>query len=439
MSQAIAPHRRARYFYGWNIVAVAFLASFSHQAQINSILGVFVKPMERDLGFSRTAISGVQTLARLMEGGLAPVVGALVDRGWGKGLMVGGALVAGGGLLLLSQVQEVWQLYLVKGVIVGTGMVCFGGLVVFVAVNNWFVAKRGRALGIVGMGASLGTILFVPLLTWIVTTTSWRWGWAILGVSIWGTVLLPAALFMVRRPEDLGLRPDGEPPVEGSSQAQPARSLQEETTSFPPQSQIGLEEESWTRGEAVRTRTFWLLVLTLGIGQMASQAVNLHLIPYLQDLGYSAAIAALAVTARSAMQLVGSPFWGFVVERVELRYLACGKFLLYAVGIFVLMQASSLTTILAAVLLYGIAQAGTNVVTEVMWANYYGRMSLGAIRGVGMPFTVGFSAAGPLLAGAIYDLTKSYQGAFLLIIGGAAVSAVLVLFCTRPRRQVRPP
>jgi MFS family permease len=168
---------------------------------------------------------------------------------------------------------------------------------------------------------------------------------------------------------------------------------------------------------------------------MASQAINLHLIPYLEDLGYSPALAAVLITARSLIQLGFSPFWGLVVERFEPRYLASGKFLLYAVGIFVLMQATSLWVIVAAVLLYGVAQAGTNVITEVMWANYYGRDSLGAIRGLGMPFTVGFSAIGPLVAGVIYDVTKSYAGAFILIIAGALASAVLVLLCTRPRRE----
>ncbi len=430
MATATPPvKKKARYFYGWNIVGVAFLASFSHQAQINSILGIFVKPMEQELGWSRTAISGVQTVARLMEGFLAPVVGWLVDKGWAKLLMLGGAFLAGLGLLLLSQVQEIWQLYLVKGLIVGSGMVGFGALVVFVAVNNWFVRKRGRALGIAAMGGSLGTIAFVPLMTWIVTTTSWRWGWAVLGLMVWTTVLLPAALFMTRRPEDMGLRPDGDAP-----DAPPARAAAS-TEKAPPPVVATTDGDSWSRGEAVRTRTFWLLILTLGIGQMASQAINLHMIPYLEDLGYSPTLAAVLITARSLIQLGFSPFWGIIIERYDPRYLACGKFLLYAVGIFILMQASSLWTIVAAVLIYGVAQAGTNVVTEVMWANYYGRDSLGAIRGLGMPFTVGFSAIGPLVAGVIYDVTKSYAGAFILIIAGAVASAFLVLLCVRPKRK----
>jgi MFS family permease len=252
---------------------------------------------------------------------------------------------------------------------------------------------------------------------------------------VWGTVLVPAMLFMVRRPEDVGLLPDGRSPgPEGGSgdallEAQCGASTRE--TEAPPV----LVEESWTRGEALRTRTFWLLTFTLGIGHLATQAINLHLIPYVEDLGHSASLGALAISARSAMQLVGSPFWGVMAERIDPRYLACIKFLLYAVGIYMLMQATSVVAIFAAVLVYGMAQSGTNVVTEVMWANYYGRFSLGAVRGLGMPFMIGFSATGPLLAGAVYDATQSYNGAFLFIIGGAVASSILILFCTRPRRR----
>ena len=430
---------RQRYFYGWVIVGVAFLAALSHPAQISSVLGVFVKPMERDLGFTRAAISGVQTLARVIEGGLAPFIGPLIDRGWGKQLMVGGALLAGGGFLLHLTEQEVWQLYLIKGVVVGVGLAGFGALVVNVAVNNWFVAKRGRAIGIASMGASLGSLTMIPLLTWFIATASWRWGWAALGLMIWVTILLPAFLFMVRRPEDVGLLPDGRSPEEEGAGAPPAIEGEEQTSSPEGRVPKELAEESWTRGEALRTRTFWLLTFTLGIAQLAMQAINLHLIPYMEDLGYAASMGALAISARSALQLVGSPLWGIVVERVDPRYLASVKFLMYGLGIYVLMHATSLAAIFTGVLIYGLAMAGSNVITEVMWANYYGRHSLGSVRGMGMPFMIGFSALGPLLAGLVYDVTGSYDGAFLFIIGGAVASSVLILFCTRPKRRVATP
>ena len=439
MKGSLNPFRRFKYFYGWNIVAVAFVSSLAHSAQISSILSVFITSMERDLGFTRTAVAGVQTMARIIESVLAPFIGPLVDRGWGKRLMVGGALVAGGGFIMLSQVHALWQLYLIKGLIVGIGLAGFGQLVVLVAVSNWFVAKRGRALGITAMGASIGSLTLIPLLTWFISASSWRWGWAFLGILIWSTVLLPAYFLMVRRPEDMGLLPDGRSPgneradvplpVEVGEQESSLRGREEPKVS---------EEESWTRMEVVKTRTFWLLTFTLGLSSMSQQAINLHLFPYIEDLGYAATLAALAISARSAMQLIGSPLWGFAAERWEPKYLVSAKFLGYALGIFVLMNATSASTIFAAVMIYGAASAGTNVLTSVMWANYYGRVSLGTVRGLGMPFQTGFSSIGPLVAAIIYDITNSYSIAFIAIIAGTVASAVLILFCAHPRKRSTP-
>lgn len=418
------------------------MSSFAHSAQISSLLGIFMKSMERDLGFGRTAVSGVQTLARLVEAFLAPFLGPLVDKGWGKRLMLGGALIAGGAYLMLSQVQSLWQLYLIKGVIAGVGLAGFGQLVVLVAVSNWFVAKRGRALGITAMGASVGSLTMIPLLTFFIAATSWRWGWGFLGIMIWVTVLLPAFFLMVRRPEDIGLLPDGRIP--GAEGADGPLSVESEETvsSTGRRGMRGIrgtarganEDVLWSRRDVLMTRTFWLLTFTLGLSHTSMQAINLHLIPYIEDMGHATTLGAMAITARSAMSLVGSPMWGFAAERWEPRYLVSFKFLLYATGIFVLMNATSPVAIFSAVLIYGTGMAGTNVMVEVMWANYYGRLALGMVRGMGMPFMTGVSAVGPLIAGVIYDATNSYNVAFIAIIAGSVASAVLILFCTYPKR-----
>ncbi|MSQ23132.1 MAG: MFS transporter [Chloroflexi bacterium] len=446
--------RRFRYFYGWNIVAVAAIAQLAGTASNNTMLGIFMPAMEQDLGVSRAAISGISTVARLVESFIAPLVGILLDRGWHKWLVVGGALLAGIGFALPGTSDELWQIYVLRGLVVGIGVAGFGRLVMSVTISNWFIAKRGRAMGISAIGGSGGALLLAPLSAWMLTTLGWRWGWAILGLMIWLLVLVPGALFMVRRPEDVGLTPDGAPPPSASPPPSPSASPQPSPSPSPPPSPsnegppggasqppaVLTEEDSWTLHDALRTRAFWLLIVALGVGELAQQAVNLHLFPYLYDLGYSPLVGASIITLRGVISVTSAPLWGLLSEQVPPRGLLIATFAQYAFGIYMLLQADSLAGVFLAVGIYGLALSGTNVIAEVAWAEYFGRRSLGAIRGASMPVSVLLTAFGPLAAGLLYTATGSYSLAFHGIVAASALSAVLTFACTRPiRRKVAPP
>jgi nitrate/nitrite transporter NarK len=151
-------------------------------------------------------------------------------------------------------------------------------------------------------------------------------------------------------------------------------------------------------------------------------------------MGYAAAVGATVITMRGVISLASTPLWGALCDRVDPRWLLMAKFGCYALGILMLMQAKSISSIILAVGIYSVAFAGTNVVAEVAWANYYGRQSLGVIRGFSMPIAVLFSAAGPIVAGTLYTMTGSYNSSFWGIIGTASLSAILMMFCSRPRR-----
>jgi MFS family permease len=146
-------------------------------------------------------------------------------------------------------------------------------------------------------------------------------------------------------------------------------------------------------------------------------------------------IAVTVITVRGVLTVVSAPLWGFLAEKFAPRWLLMAMFSLYAFGILVLMQATSLAVLGIAVAIYSVALAATGIVIEVAWASYYGRHSLGAIRGFAMPGTVFLSALGPLAAGILYTTTGSYAAAFWGIIGTAAISAVSMLLCTPPRRR----
>src|SRR5688500_10141268 len=141
--------------------------------------GTFVGPMTEDLGWSRTDISLGQTVSTGVMGVIGLFIGGLLDRRGGRMLMIVGAVIGGAGFILLGQVHELWQYYLVKGVILTAAMACMGPMIVNVAISNWFVRRRGRAIAISAMGLSVGAILFPSIAAWLIDNFGWRIAWAV--------------------------------------------------------------------------------------------------------------------------------------------------------------------------------------------------------------------------------------------------------------------
>ena len=423
-------------FHGWYIVGVAFLGSFIHSEAISSTLSIFVITMTEGLGWSRGMISAARSFEQILEALAAPLVGPIVDKYGARVLMVVGALVAGTGFVLLAVIQNLWQFYLLRA-IVTLGVLGFGGLVTAVAIANWFVRKRGRAFAFAGMGGSLGTIIVIPFAAWTIATLGWRETWVLFGVFVWVLVVVPSFLFMRRRPEDMGLLPDGDPA--GGLEAVDAAAYAEEPGGERRTTQESSEEDVlWTRTEALHTRAFWVIVVVSGFGRLVSQGINLHLIPYLQDLGFAVGIAASVLVVRSAVGLLAHPLWGFAAERYDVRRLSFLQYALQTGAVGTIVLAQDLWMVYLGFALYGIVQGGMSL-HEIMFANYYGRFSLGAVRGIAAPFQVAFSAGGPVLLGFSFDATGSYTFAFTIIVGASVICAALILLATKPRKRVPAP
>lgn len=407
-------------FYGWYIVAVGVVTSMMSSGIQAYGLGTFVAPMTEELGWSRTDISLGQTLSTGVGGVIGLFVGGIIDRRGGRMLMIVGAVIGGAGFIGLGLVQTLWQYYFVKAVILTIGLAAMGPMVINVAVSNWFVRRRGRAIAISAMGISVGAFLVPSLAAWLIDSFGWRAAWMVFGVSVWIVIIPVVALVMRRRPEDYGLEPDGG--WQGSR-----------VTSNLDRRRAEVDGMNWTRRGAMRTPTLWLLILTFGLASMGVGALMLHLIPYLTDRGYTRGQAAFAFSTIGLAGLISKPFWGLIVERIATRYVASAEFVLLGVGIMLVMVAPSLATMAAAIFIYGIGVGGTLTVQETVWADYYGRMTLGTVRSVGRPFTIVFSAGGPVFAGVAYDLGGSYQLAFVVFIVAYLIAAALILVTPEPR------
>jgi len=407
-------------FYGWYLV-LAGIASSALSSGIQAYgLGTFIRPMTDELGWSRTDISLGQTVSMATSGILALFIGGLLDRRGGRLLMVIGAVVGGLGYFSLGFVQTLWQYYLIKGVLLTVGVTMLGPLVVNVAISNWFVQRRGRAIAIAAMGLSLGAFIVPSLAAWLIERFGWRTAWMVFGVAVWVVMIPVAAIVIRRRPEDHGLEPDG-------------GWTSKRATSALDQKRAAVDRLEWTRAQTLRTPTLWMLILVFGLASLGIGALLLHLVAYLRDVGYSTAEAAFAFSMIGLSGLISKPIWGLIVERVPTRFVAAAEFVLLGVGIGLVMVSPTLWMTAASIFVFGVGVGGTLTVQETVWADYYGRRTLGVVRSIGRPFTVVFSAGGPVAAGLAYDLGGSYEVAFVVFIAAYLLAAVLVLFTPEPR------
>lgn len=401
-------------FYGWYIVAVSFFAAMMSSGVSAYSLGIFFTPMENDLGWSRTALSLGHTASTAGIGIVGLFIGGLLDRRGGRGLMVVGAAIAGAGYILLGQVRELWQFYAIMGLVVTLGMAGMGAMVTNVAVSNWFVRRRGRAIAIAAMGISV-TALVLPLAAgWMIEAWGWRAAWAGIGVAIWVVVIPPSWLVMRRRPEDYGLEPDGG--------AGPGLDDQQQ----------GLDGAVWTRREALGAPALWLLIVSFGLASAGLTALLLHLIPYLEEIGFTRLEAASAFGMIGVSGLISKPFWGLLVERLRSRIAAALEFIVLGIGIAAILGASNLSMLYVAIFVFGVGVGGVMTVQEVVWADYFGRMTLGTVRSIGRPFTIVSSAGGPLFAGVVFDVRGGYELAFAVFIVMYLVAAAMILATREP-------
>ena len=418
-----ARRRRPKLYYGWYIAGAALVAQFVSVGAQMSVSGVMLVPMTEDLDWSRSEFTLGQVGSRFVAAFLGFFIGVYIDRYGGRALMIIGVTVMGVGLFLTSSVTELWQWLLLRSLLFTAGAALIGNLVVNVTLSKWFVEKRGRVIGISAMGVSLAGIVVPPLMTLFVDEFGWRAGWRLLAIASWA-LIYPAAMMMRRQPEDEGLHPDGKSDEEmrGGGGAAAAADLL----------------NSFTRSEALRTSALYMIVLAFGLGGVGIGVLLLQTIPFLTDEGFSRGTAALMASTMSVPALISKPMWGWAMDRMNPKVLAAAGFVVAGVAIFVILagaKSGSVPALLAGYLLMGVGFGGQIPLQETIWASYFGRRHLGAVRGVAMPFSLLIGAGAPYLTSLYFDRVGNYDGAFIAtgLLWFAAAGIVLMV-----RRPVRP-
>ncbi len=417
--------REAKFFYGWTIVAVGFLAHIASAFSISSTLSVFLKPLSNDLGISRGVFSLIRSGEIVISSVAAPLVGSLLDRHGGKWLMAIGGVISGVGFILLGQARDFWQFLLFRWLFVSPGDALMGQMVVNVSISRWFVRMRGRALAFAGMGHGLAKVAMPVLAASLILNLGWRTTWAVFGLLTLVLVVGPSFL-MRRRPEDMGLLPDG------SSRDQGESTKREPGSTKAPRAAI--HDIPWSRREALHTPAFWLIVTTFGVASIGVTGLNLHVFSFVSDQGHPAIVAAFVMSIIALMQLSTPMGWGLLAERMNIGRLIMAKFLIQAAGLLWALSDPGIISLYGGFFLYGIGMGGTSILSEMIWANYFGRVSLGKIRGLGSLLTHIFGAGGPPFFGLLFDATQSYQLSFSIFIAMLFASAVLSLFLHAPKK-----
>jgi sugar phosphate permease len=401
--------RRLPFFYGWVILACVCCAGFSRQGGAVATLSIFVEPMTRDFGWSRTAISGAVSLGGLLAAVSAPRLGRLLDRQGARAVLCSAILLTGLADMALSRTSSLLMFY----VLFCIARMNFAGpfdLGIYGAVNNWFVARRAMATAIATLAQMVG-LVSLPLIAQLgIVQGGWPAGWLAVGAAVLAVGFIPAWLLLVRAPEDIGLRPDRAPVPADPSRLPPA----------PP-------EPAFTSAQALRTPAFWLLSLFTMLAYPVQAGVSLHQAPYLIERGLTPAVAATVVSAFSFMSGVGSLAFGFAPRRWPVRYALALVGLLQLLGTLTMLGVHGPGRAYAAAAIFGTGIGGLLTLLPITWADYYGRRSFGAIRGLALTGQVLAQAIGPVLSGFLRDWSGSYDLslACFAVLSGLAIPAAL--------------
>jgi OFA family oxalate/formate antiporter-like MFS transporter len=403
-----------RIYYGYWIVVAGFVTQFVAVGMSNYIVGSFLIPMTQEFGWTRAEFSLSRSIGQVVLACTGFVIGSAIDRYGGRRFIIVGAFILSAATYSLGNITTLSQWLLLNGLMLTAGAALIGNLVVNVTLGKWFVERRGRAVALAGMGISLSGIILPMLSTWMVDEYGWRASWKLLGIAA-GLLTLPMAFIMRRSPEDHGLHPDG-------------KSEEEMAQGHGAAAQADFEN-SMTRAQAMRTSSFYFLVLAFGLFQISITVMLIQTIPLMTDAGYSRLVASTMISLASVPAFLSKPLWGILIDRYSPRKLAAvGAAVTGSAVMLIVFSVANELDLLVYVgfLSMGIGWGGLLPLQEVIWATFFGRRYLGSVRSTAMPFTFGMSALGPVLVAYYYDQVGNYDLALLAIALCNIASAIML-------------
>ena len=395
-------------YYGWWVVIACFLINLYVGGVIHFSFTAFFEPIQPEFGWSSTQISIATSLRGLEMGIFAPIVGFLVDRFGSRKLLLGGSIVIGIGLLILSFTQSLLMFYM-SFLFIALGAGGCTSVVTMTAVAIWFRKNVGLALGIMASGFGAGGLI-VPLVVLLIDAAGWRLTLVILGAGMW-LLGIPLSLIVRNRPEQVEFNPEG--PAAESSQAPP-----------------GGERPGSTKGaflEIIKKRSFLYLNIVETVRLMSVTAVVIHLMPYLSSLGIPRATAGVVAAVLPLVSIAGRFGFGWWGDRFDKRVVMSTTFFLMSAGVFAFCYVQSFWVLMLFVLLFAPGFGGSMVLRGAILQEYFGMAYFGRMVGIVMGSASIGGIIGPTLAGWAFDTTGSYTSVWygLCGISGAAIFLIM--------------
>ena len=408
-SVVAAEARQSKFFYGWAIVAVLAVTETVSYGVLYYAFSIFIDPMRNEFGWSSSTVTGAFSAALLISGFSAPLVGMWLDRRGPRVLMTAGSILGALMILAWSRVDSVIGYYAIW---IGMGFAMAASFYepAFATITAWFERDRRRAIVIVTLVAGFASTIFLPLSSWLEERYGWRDALLALAIILAAINILPHALVLRRRPEDLGLHPDGDAASSSAAATHPARGV----------------HGSQLR-EALRHPAFWWITVSFFVETFATSAVAIYMIPYLTDRGESAGFAATATGLIGAAQVGSRLLTTLFGNRISSVTLTTIVFAMQSLAVAVLLQWQSHAGVLTAVVLLGAGRGVVTLMKPNLIADFFGRASYGAISG-SMAFFLTFAGAlAPVITGFAYAFWDDYDPVLWILSGLALLGAMGML------------
>lgn len=407
------PAVKTRFFYGWIIVGVAALSVFfSGPGQTYSI-SIYINAYIDDFGWSRTYVSSLYSAATILSGALLFIIGRMIDR---YGLRRMSVVVS-----CLLALACLWNSIIVNPAMLFLGFFLLryfgqGSMMIIPStlVPQWFIKKRALAFSIMSTGGATGAVMIPLINNWLIQSYSWSFAWQAWAVIILVIFVPLAFVFLRNSPESAGLLPDGANDKYSNLKDQGRQ----------------IQEVSWTLAEAIKTRSFWLMIFCLSVPSMVNTGLIFHIVSILSGKGINTAKASVVISVMALVAFPCSLAAGYILDKVNIRYVLAATAAIQIGTMFILVSIKSFEAALAFAAVRGLIQGFEIITGNIVWPNYYGRRHLGSIRSFIIIFFVVASALGPLPFGAAFDYFGGYDQIiyimmlFPLLGIGAALMAV---------------